>query len=80
MEKTTVEPPLTATSLQGPLKFVPADSSYIDSYQNLCTTAMAIPNCQNNLSATAIFFQQLMKNSRMVMKLIFDFASFTLLQ
>ena len=26
-----------------------------------------IPNCQNNLSATANFFQQLMKKSRMVM-------------
>ena len=68
MEKTTVEPPLRATSRKwSPL---PADIPYIDSYQNLSTMAMAIrvhPNCQNNLSATANFFQQLMKKSRMVM-------------
>ena len=31
-----------ATSLQGPLKFVPADSPYIDSYQNLSTATMTI--------------------------------------
>ena len=42
MEKTTVEPTLTATSLPGPLKFVPADRPYIDSYQNLSIMATAI--------------------------------------
>lgn len=42
MEKTTVEPPLMVTSPQRPLKFIPADSPYIDSYQNLSTMAMAI--------------------------------------
>ena len=42
MDKTTVEPPLMATSLEWPLKFVPVDSPYIDPYQNLSTTAMAV--------------------------------------
>ena len=69
MEKTTVKPPLRATSRKWPP--LPADSPYIDSYQNLSTMPMAIrvhpPNCQNNLSATANYFQQLMKKSRMVM-------------
>ena len=35
----TVEPPLTPTSPQRPLFFVPADSPYIGSYLNLSTTA-----------------------------------------
>ena len=35
----TVEPPLTHTSPQRPLFFVPADSPYIGSYLNLSTTA-----------------------------------------
>ena len=37
----TVEPPLTATSLQRPLFFVPADGPYIHSYFNL--SAMVTP-------------------------------------
>ena len=37
----TVEPPLTATSPQRSLFFVPADSPYISSYLNLSTTATA---------------------------------------
>ena len=37
----TVKPPLMATSTQQPLDFVPVDSSYIDSYLNLSTTARA---------------------------------------
>ena len=53
----TVEPPLTATSLQRPLFLVPADSLYIHSYSNLynghlsitATATKARPNCQNNL-------------------------------
>ena len=58
--------------------FVPADSPYIGSCLNLSTTATSlqqkrllkrVPNCQNNLSTTASFFQRLMKKSRMVMKL-----------
>ena len=36
---TTVEPPVTATSLQWPFFFVPADSPYIDTCLNLSTTA-----------------------------------------
>ena len=39
--QTTVEPPLTGTSPQRPLFFVPADSPYIDSYLKLSTTATA---------------------------------------
>ena len=52
----------TATSLQRPLFFVPADSPYITSCLNLSTMATSlqrqrplkyVPNCQNNLSTTA---------------------------
>ena len=35
----------TATSLQRPFYFVPADSPYIDSYLNLSTTATATKTC-----------------------------------
>ena len=50
----TVKPPITATSLQWPLIFVPPESPKIGSCLNLSTTAMATKvcplNCQNNLS------------------------------
>ena len=68
----TVRPPITATSLQWPLIFVPPESPKIGSCLNLSTTAMATKvcplNCQNNLPTTASFFQRLMKKSRMVIK------------
>ena len=63
MDTITVEPPLTATSLQRPLYCVPADSPYSDS--NLYTTPSStqrqeplqrVSNCQNNISTTASFF------------------------
>ena len=44
-KEVTVEPLLTATSLQWPLYFVSADSPYIDSYLNLSTTATATKAC-----------------------------------
>ena len=37
--KYTVEPPLTASSLQWPFFFIPVDSPYIHSYINLSTMA-----------------------------------------
>ena len=61
----TVEPPLSATSLQWPLFFVPADSPYIDSCLNLFTMVTSlqwqqplkpVPNCQNTLSTMVRFF------------------------
>ena len=41
----TVEPPLTVTSLQRPVYFVPASSPYIDSSLNLSTTVTATNAC-----------------------------------
>ena len=55
----TVEPPITATSLQRPHFFVPADSPYIVSCLKLSTTSTATeahpqqPDSQNNLSTIA---------------------------
>ena len=55
----------TATSLQRPLNFVPADGPHTDGYLNLSKTANSpqrqrplkrVPNCHNNLSTTASFF------------------------
>ena len=54
-----VEPPITATSLQRPHFFVPADSPYIVSCLKLSTTSTATeahpqqPDSQNNLSTIA---------------------------
>ena len=63
-EVNTVEPPLTATSVQWPLYFVSADSSpHIYSYLNLSRTVTSlqrqrplthVPSRQNNLSTTAM--------------------------
>ena len=67
----TVKPPLTVTSLQWPLYFVPADSPYIDSYLNLSTTATATKTCPQLLKYpldNGQFFQRLMKKSEMVVK------------
>ena len=56
----TVKPPITATSLQWPLIFVPPESPKIGSCLNLSTTAMAntvySPKYQNNLLTTGSFF------------------------
>ena len=58
----TDQPPLTVTSLQRSLFFVPTDRPYIYSCLNLSTTATSLqrprplkrgPNCQNNTSTTA---------------------------
>ena len=55
----------TATSLQRPLNFVPADGPHTDGYLNLSKTANSpqrqrplkrVPTCHNNLSTTASFF------------------------
>ena len=75
----TVEPPLTATSPQRPLFFVPADSPYITSCLNLSTTATSlqrqrplkcVPNCQNNLSTTATVQLFLVKTKPFFYKLM----------
>lgn len=61
--------------------FALMDSPYIDCWINLTTTATSlqwqqplqcIPNCQNNPSTTASFFQLLMKKWRMVLKLFWS--------
>ena len=60
----------TASSLQRPLYFVPADSPYIYSFLNLSTTQRPlkrVPSCQSNLD-NGQFFQRLASKSRMVMK------------
>ena len=58
----TDQPPLTVTSLQRSLFFVPTDRPYIYSCLNLSTTATSLQrprplkrglNCQNNTSTTA---------------------------
>ena len=55
----TVKPSLTATYLQRPLMFVPAESPKMGSCLNLSTTGMATKvcplNCQNTLSKMASF-------------------------
>ena len=67
----------TVTSVQRPLFFAPADSPYIDSCLNLSKTATSlqrqrplklVPNYQNNLSTTAVFFKDRQKKLRMAMK------------
>ena len=69
--QTTVQPPLTATSLQQPLFFVPADNPYIGFYLNLSTTATA-SKLRPQLSKKPVdhgqFFQRLTKKSGMVAK------------
>ena len=60
----TVEPPLTPTSPQRPLFFVPADSPYIGSYLNLSTTATvtaARPQLPNSSLDNGQFYQRLTK-------------------
>ena len=69
----TVEPPITATSLQRPLIFVLAESPKIGSCQ-LSTSAMATKvcplNCQSNLSTTASFFHDWWKSQEWSSNLI----------